>query len=135
MDSANRSPDLSVRMNILDRDHREIDAILHELNCASAQQGDVARMVPLLRRFESITLSQFALEDGMMTATQFPGQALHRMRHAWMAEEIKRTLYGWDHPASGLPEQSISMLQESHSNHVQYEDLKFGAWLDRRHMD
>lgn len=129
------SRDLSVRMNILDRDHREIDAILHELNYASAQQCDTARLIPLLRQFQRIALSHFALEDGMMTATRYPGLALHRMRHEWMCEEVGLTLNAWKHPSLETPEQSVLMLLESHSNHVQYEDLRFGVSLDRRRMD
>jgi|SRR5580658_3582926 hemerythrin len=134
MHETNSNHSLSVGLKMLDRDHREIHAIIHELSHGAAQQCDRASLVSLLRQLERISASHFVLEEGMMTAARFPLQELHRLRHEWMLEEIKRTLADWTHSSSGsgAPEQTASMLLGSHTSHVKHEDLKFGVWLDGR---
>lgn len=132
MHETNSNHSLSVGLTMLDRDHREIHAIIHELSRGAAQQCDRAALVSLLRQLERTSASHFALEEGMMTAARFPGHALHRLRHEWMLEEIKRTLADWTHVSPGSPEQTASMLLGSHTSHVRHEDLKFGEWLDGR---
>jgi len=122
--------ELSVRLKMLDRDHREILSIIQELCGSNAQQCDRARLVSLLRQLERVSKSHFTLEESMMKATQFPEQSLHRMRHEWMLEEISRTLSDWKHPSCDAPEQNAAMLLGSHNSHVRHEDLRFGVWLD-----
>ena len=134
MHEANLKRNEGVGLKMLDRDHREIHAIIHELNLNTAQQYDRARLVSLLRQLERLSSSHFALEEGIMTATRFPGQSLHRMRHEWMLEEIRRTLFAWMHPPSDSPEYNASLLLSSHTGHVRHEDLRFGEWLRGRDL-
>ena len=130
MSRVNRSRNLSVGLKMIDRDHKEIHDLLHELHCGANQQSGQARLVSLLRQLERLSSSHFSLEEGMMTATRFPGESLHRMRHEWMLEEIRRTLFAWMHPSFPATEHTSSMLLGSHTDHVEHEDLRFDAWLD-----
>jgi len=65
----------------------------------------------------------------MMAATNYPGLFLHRQRHAWMLEEIRRLAEHWGKEPSGLMRESIGYLWESHIEHVECEDQAYGLWL------
>jgi hemerythrin len=127
MDMSNHNHDLS--MKVIDRDHREISDLLVEINFNVARDGDAGRRIHSLRDLARATRSHFLLEEGMMDATQFPGVALHRMRHQWMLQQIGHLAAYWGKEKNALTREPIALLWESHIAHLEGEDRAYGSWL------
>jgi hemerythrin len=87
-------------IQVIDRDHREISELLVEINFNAARDGE------------------------------FPGLALHRMRHKWMLGQIWQLANYWGLQKNALTREPIGLLWESHTAHVVREDGAYGLWLD-----
>jgi hemerythrin-like metal-binding protein len=116
-------------IQILDRDHRAISEILVELNYRGITGDDLGYQVRLLKNLRQASLAHFALEEGMMLATRFPGLAEHRLRHRLMMLEIAKITASWGSKRL-MALQPAGLLWESHAIHVENEDMAFGRWLD-----
>lgn len=127
MDGADYGDEIGIE--IVDRDHREISELLVAINVNAEKDGDAGRKILLLRDLARVTQSHFLLEEWMMAATNYPSLALHRQRHAWMLEEIRRLAEHWGKERSDLMREPMGLLWESHIEHVECEDQAYGLWL------
>jgi hemerythrin-like metal-binding protein len=127
MEMSNHGHHLGIE--IIDRDHREISELLAEINFNVARDGDAGRRVRTLRDLARLTRSHFHLEEWMMDGADYPGLDVHRMRHAWMLEEIKRLARYWGKQKSVPTREAMGLLWQSHIEHVETEDRAYGLWL------
>jgi len=127
MEMSNHGHHLGIE--IIDRDHREISELLVEINFSAARDGDVGRRMRSLRDLACATRSHFLLEEWMMDAAKYPGLDVHRMRHAWMLEEIGRLARYWGQEKSAPTREPMGLLWQSHIEHVETEDRAYGLWL------
>ena len=123
------SGELGIQM--IDRDHREIAEHIISINYDASRDPDPIRQLRSLRELERLVRSHFLLEEAMMTASRYPGVALHTMRHDWMMEQIRRLKAYWKSEKNALMRAPMGQLWESHIAHVTTEDLKYGLWLHR----
>ena len=128
MDASVHNGHLGIKM--IDRDHKEICELLLEMNYSAPENGDASRRLRRLKELERISRSHFLLEEGMMAATRYPGLALHRLRHEWMMEQIKRLTAYWGREKNALTREPMGLLWESHILHVEGEDRAYGDWLN-----
>jgi hemerythrin len=124
------SIELGIGVRILDCDHREMSETFSELRTALVKDEDRSRTLALLRKMSNFTLLHFALEDGMMAATKYPGMALHRLNHQRMATQIKAFVSRFSHGSATMNEKSLRLLAESHTAHIENDDLDYGFWLN-----
>jgi hemerythrin-like metal-binding protein len=127
MEVSNHGHDLGIKM--IDRDHREISELLLEINFNATRDENADRKIRRLRILSRVTRSHFLLEEAMMAAAKYPGLAVHRTRHAWMLEEIRRLAEYWDKKKGALTREPMGLLWESHIEHVECEDRAYGLWL------
>lgn len=121
--------DLSIRM--IGRDHQEIAEILLEINFNASKDGDVGERLRRLKALMRITRSHFMLEEGMMTAADYPGVGIHALRHEWMMDQIKRMAAYWDRRSDALlTHEPLGLLWESHIAHSETEDRAFTVWMN-----
>jgi hemerythrin-like metal-binding protein len=130
MELTARSGELSVGVTILDYDHREMSETIKELQSTVARDGDRSLTSRRLRRLADFTLAHFALEEGMMAVTKYPGRDLHRLHHQRMMQQVKTIAARCKQSSFLLDGSSLSFLQEWHSDHVQNDDLHYGLWLN-----
>jgi hemerythrin-like metal-binding protein len=130
LDLTTSKGELSVGVKILDCDHRVLFETIKELQAAAVTDADPRRTGSLLRKLADFTLTHFALEEGMMAATKFPGMDLHRLHHQRITEQV--TVLASRYKRGGLPldSDSLSVLSELHANHVRSDDLHYGIWLN-----
>jgi hemerythrin len=131
VDLLTKESDLSVGVKILDLDHREMAGTLAQLRTGEVRGEDWRLTGALLRKLANFTLVHFALEEGMMLATKYPGIDLHRAHHHRMMEQMQAlvALYSRGGLTTGRP--SLDFLFDGHSIHVQKDDLSYGEWLNR----
>ena len=121
--------DLSIRM--IGRDHQEIAEILLEINFNASKDGDVSERLRRLKALIRITRSHFMLEEGMMTAADYPGVGIHILRHEWMLDQIKGMAAYWDRRSDALlTREPLGILWESHIAHSETEDRAFSVWMN-----
>ncbi len=131
MDPRTESGELVVGVRILDCDHREMTEAIMELQTAVEKEVDRSRTNALLRRLAHFTFTHFALEEGMMDATQYPGVNLHSHRHQHMLSQIREIIASHRRGSMELNRDALGSLLEAHSSHVQYDDLLYGHWLNK----
>jgi hemerythrin-like metal-binding protein len=122
--------ELSVGVKMLDCDHRMLFETIKELQTAAASDSDPRRTSSLLRKLADFTLTHFALEEGMMLATKFPGMAQHRLHHQRITEQVAALASRYNQNDSALDSQSLSILSDLHADHVRQDDLHYGLWLN-----
>jgi len=130
MDSMTNKRELSVGVKMLDCDHRELFETIKELQTMAAGDVDPRRTSSLLSKLAEFTLTHFALEEGMMSATKFPGMALHRLHHQRLAKHAAELASRYNRGGLGLDSNSLGFLSELHADHVQQDDLHYGLWLN-----
>jgi hemerythrin-like metal-binding protein len=127
MEMSNHGHHLGIE--IIDSDHREISELLAEINVHAGKEEDADRKIRRLRDLSRLSRSHFLLEEWMMGAANYPGLAVHRMRHAWMMEEILRLAKYWGKQKDALAREPVGLLWESHIEHIETEDRAYGLWL------
>jgi hemerythrin-like metal-binding protein len=130
MDIATRSRALRIGVRLLDCDHRELSETIDEIQEAVVRDADRRRPDQLLRKLAKLTRNHFALEEGMMAATRYPGIALHLLNHQLMMDQLKALAFDDNRCRLPLNPESLSFLSELHITHVRKDDLKFGYWLN-----
>jgi hemerythrin len=121
--------ELSVGVKMLDCDHRMLFETIKELQTAVASDEDPRRTSSLLSRLTEFTLTHFALEEGMMAATKFPGMALHRLHHQRITAHVAALASRHKRDNLPLSNEMLSLISELHAGHVQQDDLHYGLWL------
>lgn len=128
MKTTTRAGEMGVQL--IDRDHREIAEMMIAINYDATRDPDPTRQLRRLRELERMVRSHFLLEECAMTAARFRGLAVHKMRHQWMMEQIRRLSASWKNEKNALIREPMALLWESHVLHVEGEDRAFGLWLD-----
>jgi hemerythrin-like metal-binding protein len=127
MEMSNHGHDQGIKM--IDRDHQEIAELLLEINFNAARDEDADRKIRRLRILSRVSRSHFLLEEAMMAAAKYPGLALHRLRHAWMMEQIRQLATYWGKEKHALTREPMALMWESHIAHLESEDRAFSLWL------
>jgi hemerythrin len=130
MDLTASNPEMSVGVRILDFDHREMTEALYEIQRAVTADADPRRTGSLLRKLAEFSLTHFALEEGMMAATRFPGLARHRLEHHHIIGKMKTLVSRHQRSGLTLDHNSLRLVAELHAAHVEQDDLRYGLWLN-----
>jgi hemerythrin len=124
-------------MRLLNVDHRQIERLIEELHVAVAfgldkdrDKGlDKDRTTQLLRRLSGLARTHFALEEGMMSATDYPGIAAHRRSHQLLLQQLDGFISLFLKGSLSLNRDSLSFLFVWHSTHSHKDDARYADWL------
>jgi len=129
MNAIGESSHPSVGVKLLDRDHGYLEEILREIQFRAAAGFASGQAGVMLRKLAAHMRQHFALEEGMMLATRFPGTALHRLQHQLLLDEIDALATHRGRTALERNAQLLSLLAASHHTHIGSADLDYGLWL------
>ena len=130
MDQSKEKINLSVGVRILDRDHRQMAEVIHDLKAATLANRDLSLTLPLLRKLAHFTMNHFAFEEDMMQTTRYPGMAVHRLNHRYLMGKLGALIAHHDRRNLPLASSSLRFLHEWHIGHVHSDDLHYGLWLN-----
>jgi hemerythrin-like metal-binding protein len=125
--------EMSVGVEELDDDHKQLIALLNEANdkLSSAQSREVVGEV--LDRLVNRTTTHFAHEEALFGQTGFPGAEAHRREHDLM---LGQAMAWHAHFKSGLPPllsvDQICSFQSWLDNHIQGADMQYGSHLNAK---
>jgi hemerythrin len=131
MDLTSSNDEMSVGIKILDCDHREMTEAIYEIQAVVSADLDPGRSASLLRKLAGFSMTHFALEEGMMAATRYPGLARHRLEHHRIAEQLRAFASLHRRSDLTLDHNSLRFLAEMHAAHIQQGDLRYGLWLNK----
>jgi hemerythrin len=128
----NWTPDLSVGIDRIDREHRKIVAFLNELyEAMQAGQGREA-LGKVLNELLLYTKTHFATEERCMAAHGYPDTEDHKRRHEKMAEKVKALHEQYREGSLTSPIQITNFLKDWLAKHIRETDRKYGPFLVAR---
>jgi hemerythrin len=71
----------------------------------------------------------FALEEGMMVTTQYPGTNIHHLQHQLLIDQVLTLATQHGRIALDRNAELLNLLVASHSGHIAHADLDYGLWL------
>jgi hemerythrin-like metal-binding protein len=122
----------SVNIAELDQQHRQLFAIVNELDQA-LQTGDGGSAVAaVLQKLLDNALIHFAAEESLMEQHAFPGLSTHRAQHEMFRQKMADFLE--DHKAAkpGVPVALMFFMQTWLKQHVLKTDKQYSAYLNAR---
>jgi hemerythrin len=120
--------DAIVGIRLLNVDHREIEGLIDELH-ATVASGDKYRIIRILRKLSGFTRTHFALEEGMMSATEYPSLAAHRRCHQSLLLQLDSFISLYLKGRLTLSPGSLSFLLVWYAAHSHNDDAQYADWL------
>lgn len=113
----------------VDREHRQLFAIVADIQQALAGDGALAGAQKAVRELLDYTQTHFASEEGLMAAAGFPELAAHRQLHADLLGQVHdmemRIELEGEMAALELSRFLVNWLIE----HIQQSDRRFGVFV------
>ena len=127
--------DSSVGIRLLNVDHREMEDVINQLQVAIMVGRDRDWTIRLLRRLSDFTRTHFALEEGMMSATEYPNLAAHCGCHQQLLQQLDAYISLYLKGRLNPSRESLKFLFVWHATHSQVNDAHYADWLVMRHAD
>ena len=124
---------MSVGVGGLDEDHKELVALLNEMDEAVACGQSRDAINAIIDRLMEAVKTHFAREEDLMAKAGFPGAAEHTREH----DETLKAILQWQahFRSSSSPMMSPEILSRFQSwldNHIQGADLVYGPYLNAK---
>jgi len=120
----------SIGVGALDEEHRALYGSINALNAAMVGNQGRSQIEPLLRKVADRTCAHFSSEEAMMTRTNYPGLALHRIKHQYLLEQLVAFVSRFERGGAMLNQHSLNFLRDWCNTHIEKEDKQFGQWLN-----
>jgi len=121
---------LSVGIASIDREHKELIAILNSLYDAIRAGATRDSLSETLSRLDAYTRFHFTNEEALFTQSAYPDAEKHRLEHAntvaWLAELRRKYENG---TAAGLPLEIVNYLKDWLFDHILATDQKYTPYL------
>jgi hemerythrin-like metal-binding protein len=124
------SREMSVGIEVVDNEHRELAQAINELHAAIADIDKQSLTSPLLLKVAELTRAHFASEEMMMAANNYLGAALHAFKHLYLMQQLDALVARVNRGGFKLNEHSLKFLHDWFSTHIQKEDAQFAVWLN-----
>ena len=123
------SDKLSVSVNSVDEQHKELVRMLNELNAAldSGQAGTVIGRI--LRGLIHYTASHFAHEEDLMRRQGYPGYQKHRKEHQRLVARVFDLQAQFDTGRADINTEVLNFLKQWLTEHIQGSDKEMGMYL------
>jgi len=118
-----------VGVKLLDRDHDHLSEILDEIQFRAAAGLGGARTAAMVRGLAQHMRLHFALEEGMMTTTRYPGANIHHLQHRLLIDQVNMLAAQRGRNALERNAELLNFLTASHSSHIAHADMDYGLWL------
>jgi hemerythrin-like metal-binding protein len=121
--------DSSVGLRLIEVDHREIEGLIQDLQPAVAIGRDKNLNLHLLVKLSGFARMHFALEEGMMSATDYPSVAAHVRSHQSLFAQLEGFIALYRKDRLSLDQESLAFLFLWYAAHSQNEDARYADYL------
>jgi hemerythrin len=128
------TPDLSVGVDLIDREHQELFARANALIMAAATTAAADQSLEALRFLADYVVTHFDAEEQLMAEVSYPDAPAHRAEHDWFRGELARmtrrfSLIGADPVLELMVQREVC---EWIYRHVAGTDRRLGQYVTRR---
>lgn len=123
-------PELSVGIEEIDEDHRQLVKCLDDLFAACFAGQGPSVLTEVLERLKRYTREHFSHEEDFMRKVGYPDVEEHRAMHAELVSELDDIIEQHKR-ANGheLSNQTLQFLEDWLAHHILIEDKKIGQFL------
>ena len=119
----------SLKMDIMDRQHKRILTLLGKINEALADKNAGIILEELLVRLENFSKVHFFDEERLMESRDFPSTSEHKRLHDKFVEEINKFRSEGD---GSRNIQALRIINEWFINHILTEDMRYSEFFLNR---
>jgi len=126
----NWSPDLSVGVDALDDDHRQLFALVNQVHDAIQAGCAEPLLAPLFDRLVDYAREHFRREEALMDEGHYPGLAAHREEHLLLAtrvHELRRRFVGGS--VENLNLELLVLFKTWLTSHIRISDLQYKPYV------
>jgi hemerythrin len=122
---------MSVSVNVFDREHQQLVKMLNELHDAMKAGHGKDSLGKILDALVNYTKVHFAHEERFFAQTDYPGAAEHKKQHDDLTRQVLDFQQKYkDGSAALLTVEVMSFLKDWLVNHIQGSDKKYGPYLN-----
>ncbi len=129
------SDDLSLEIDEIDAQHKELLAMINRLHSATVS-GDWSRQIvtltDILMGLIDYLQYHFATEEKYMILHEYPGYEEHHKEHSQFVAEVTSFSEAFKNGTKGLSEEILSFLKEWYIRHITLSDVRFGVYLNSK---
>jgi hemerythrin len=129
MNSTTKESESSLGIRLIDVDHKEIARLIGELQMTAAESGDRCVTLNILGKLAAFSRTHFALEEGLMSATEYPGYAAHRGCHQQLLQQLDGFVSLYSKGELALDRESLDFLFVWYAAHSKHDDAQYASWL------
>lgn len=130
MDAVKWSADLSVGVDAIDNQHKQLFAIIGELQAAIAKGRGQKQMHLILEKLIAYTETHFAAEEAFMREIGFPEVDNHAIEHVQLVLKVRRFQDRLRRERITMP--VMQFLNYWLKNHIMASDLEYGRFAANR---
>jgi hemerythrin len=120
----------SVKVEILDGQHKKLFAVLQELHEAMKLGHGREITGGVLKRLLDYTIDHFATEETLMEKCKFPGLGAHRGEHHKLTNQVLAFKKEFDTGVGNITPQLMSFLEDWLKNHIKKMDQGYSEFLN-----
>jgi hemerythrin len=125
------SEDLSVGVDEIDIQHKELFNIINRLDSAMKQGKAREEIIRLIEFLDEYIVTHFHTEEKYMTDHGYPGYSVHKTKHNWFINEFSdiKKKFETEGPSVDVIILSNNLLISWFSNHIRTIDRALGIFL------
>jgi hemerythrin len=126
------SQDLSVSIEEVDAQHKQLVAMLNELHAALSTGRGREALQGILDGLAEYAVYHFATEENLFETHDFPATAVHKTQHADFVERVSAFTERHARGEGSLSIDVLNFLADWLTAHIQGSDKEFGRFLNER---
>ena len=125
--------EMSVRVKVLDDDHKTLIEMLNELNDGIEANRTRVVLEDVIDRLSNYARIHFAREERMFAQTGYVGSAAHKAEHAMLAKRVMNLQARFECGQSReLGLETMAFLKKWLTDHIMGSDQKYGSHLNSK---
>lgn len=120
---------LALGIPSVDDQHMVLVESLNDLHGAMMKGNAQAVTKTLLRNLLAYTRDHFAAEEAMMSASRYPGLAVHRQKHTELTNKVADFAARYERGEGALNVQLLNFLRDWLTTHIQVTDREYVPWM------
>jgi len=122
----------SVKIGILDAQHKKLIGILNDLNQAMVDGHGKDKLGSILSELVTYTKSHFATEEKLMQSHKYPDYHVHKGEHERLAGTVLEFQRKFLANEIGLTIELLAFLKDWLTQHILGSDKRYGPFLNSK---
>jgi len=122
----------SVGIKEIDMQHKQLIAMINELNDAMLAGKGKEALLPVLNKLAGYCVSHFAVEEKYFDTYAYPESADHKDKHRKMTAKVKALIADVQSGRSTISVEVMSFLKNWLDKHIMETDKKYGPYLNSK---